>query len=257
MTAAARMWRRLSAMTEQAAVDRWEQRAEWPLAIVAVVFLAVYSIRVLGQPQGITAHIIDALTAASWLVFAVDYIVRLWLAPDRQDWFLRHLLGLAIVAFPLLQPLRLVPLVVLVGALERAVGGAIHGRVIVYTITSAALLVYVASLAELQAERHNAHATINSFGKAVWWSITTITTVGYGNEYPITATGRVIAAVLMICGISVLGMITASIASWMIRYVGDDGPAGRAPTGADFAELRGEINALRRQLSGGADTLNP
>lgn len=243
-------------MTERSTLDRWERQTQWPLAIVALGFLAAYSIRVLGQPHGIAMHVVDALTAASWAAFAADYTARLWLAPNRRAWFVRHLLDLAIVAFPLLLPLRLLRLIILIGALQRAVANAIHGRTLVYTVASATVVVYVASLAELQAERRDAHATITTLGKALWWSITTITTVGYGHEYPITTTGRIIAAMLMIAGMTLLGMITATLASLMVRRVAVEGSANEALTAAHVAQLRHEIHALRNQIGhtkGGPD----
>lgn len=236
-------------MAEQAVLDRWQRQSEWPLAGIALTFLVAYSIKVLGQPHGTTTHVIDALTIAAWAAFAVDYVVRLWLAPNRADWFLRHLLDLAIVALPLLQPLRLLRVIVLIGALQKAIGAAIHGRTMFYTVSTAIVVVYVASLAELQAERRDPQATITSFGKAVWWSITTITTVGYGNEYPITDRGRVIAALLMISGMTLVGMITATLASWMVRRVAEEGSTSQALTATHLDTLRSEIRALRDQLN--------
>lgn len=67
--------------------------------------------------------------------------------------FFGHLFDLAIVALPLLRPLRLLRLVILIGALQKAVGTAIRGRIVIYTISRAVLLIYVASLAVLQSER--------------------------------------------------------------------------------------------------------
>jgi voltage-gated potassium channel len=77
-------------------------------------------------------------------------------------------------------------------------------------------LIYTASLAVLDKERYQPGATITSFRKAIWWSITTVTTIGYGDVYPVTNTGRVIAILLMIGGISLVGVVTASLASWII-----------------------------------------
>ena len=62
----------------------------------------------------------------------------------------------------------------------------------------------------------------SSFGKALWWSITTVTTVGYGDVYPVTNTGRVIAVLLMIGGISLVGVVTAALASWIIERVAEE-----------------------------------
>ena len=68
----------------------------------------------------------------------------------------------------------------------------------------------------LDAERSAPDASITTFGEAVWWTITTISTVGYGDRYPVTVEGRLVAATLMVAGIALLGVVTASIAagSW-------------------------------------------
>ena len=134
--------------------------------------------------------------------------------------------------------------------LAAAGGDAIRGRVVMYTAASATLLVYVASLAMLETERNAAEATITNFGEAVWWSIVTVTTVGYGDEYPVTTTGRVIAVLLMIGGISLIGVITATVASWIVERVSEEDSAHRAATAAQIDELRDEIRHLSRQLRG-------
>lgn len=229
-------------------LDRWKHRAQWPLAALAVAFLAAYSVRVLCQPHGAAAHVIDALTAVCWAAFCADYAVHLWSAPNRGRWFVRHPLQLAIVAVPLLQPIRLLRLPIVARTLQKVFGSAIHGRVTVYAAASAVLVVYAASLAELQVERHDPHASINSFGKALFWSITTVTTVGYGFEHPTTTTGRTIAAALMICGISLVGTVTATVASWIVRRVGEDGAAVSPATAEHIEQLRGEIRALHTRL---------
>jgi voltage-gated potassium channel len=76
---------------------------------------------------------------------------------------------------------------------------------------------FVASLAVLDAERDAPDASITTFGDAVWWTITTISTVGYGDRYPITLEGRLVAATLMVAGIALLGVVTGSIASWFVE----------------------------------------
>lgn len=230
-------------------LQRWERVTEWPLAAVAVAFLAVYSAQVLARPTGAVAHLLDAAMVALYLAFVVDYVARLALAEHRVRWFFRHLLDFAIVALPFLRPLRLLRLVVLFTALQRAFGDAIRGRVALYTASSAVLLVYVASLAVLDCERGAPDASINSLGNALWWSVTTVTTVGYGDLAPVTPEGRFIAMLLMLGGISLLGIVTATMASWIVQRVAEEDETTRAATTAHINELQVEIRGLRQDLA--------
>ncbi|WP_036371476.1 MULTISPECIES: potassium channel family protein [Mycolicibacterium] len=235
-------------MTAEPKLAVWERRTEWPLAAMAVVFLAAYTVDVLDQPAGVAAAAVRVSMAVAWLMFAVDYVVRLNLAGNRWSWFYRHLFDLAIVVLPLLRPLRLLRLVTLVAVLQRAVGHAIRGRVVMYTVSGAVLLVFVSSLAVLESERGQPGGQITNFAEALWWSMETITTVGYGDLTPVTSTGRVIAVLLMIGGISLVGSITATLASWIVQRVADEDTAGRVVTTAHIDRLLEEIHQLRSEV---------
>jgi voltage-gated potassium channel len=235
-------------MDSETKLQRWERHAEWPLAVAAVLFLVLFSRQVLAQPQGREAHIVWAVDWAIWGLFVVDYVVRLCLADNRWHWFLRHLLDFAIVTLPLLRPLRLLRLLVLIEMLQKAIGDAFRGRIVVYTVSGVVLLIYTSSLAVFDKERYLHGATINSFGKALWWSITTVTTVGYGDVYPVTNTGRIIAVLLMIGGISLVGVVTAALASWIIDRVTEEDTLLQAATVAHIEDLRNEIRALGKEL---------
>lgn len=232
-------------------VERWEKHTDWPLAAVAVAFLVVYSVQVLAQPSAGLSRVLTILMSLLYLPFVVDYIARLVLAERRTRWFFTHLLDLAIVALPFLRPLRLLRLVKLFTALQKVIGGTIRGRVVIYTGCSALLLVYVASLAVLDAERSAPDETITRLGEALWWSVVTVTTVGYGDLAPVTAQGRLIAVLLMLGGISLLGVVTATMASWIVQRVAEDDETSQAATTAQINELRADIRQLSRAL--GAD----
>jgi voltage-gated potassium channel len=62
-------------------------------------------------------------------------------------------------------------------------------------------------------------ANISDFGDAIWWAVTTVTTVRYGDHYPVTAAGRLVAFGLVIGEIALLGTVTATLASWIIETV--------------------------------------
>lgn len=197
---------------------RWERGVEGPLNVAAFVFLIAYSWRVIGDLQGSAALLANAIILATWLVYLVSYLVSLSLAVDHRRWFRTHLLELLVVALPALRPLRLLQYV-RIRRFERTVGDALRSRVSVYLAATIALLVYMATLAVLDAERSAPGANITNFGDGLWWSLVTVTSVGYGDYYPVTPQGRIIASGLMLCGIGMLGLVTAALASWIVERI--------------------------------------
>ncbi|RFA14524.1 hypothetical protein B7R22_09385 [Subtercola boreus] len=192
---------------------------EWPLTAVSLVFLVAYSWDVIGNLRGQANFIAEIVMWAVWGVFVVNYVANLYLAPRRWRWFFTHILEFLIVVLPLLRPLRLLRLVMLFSVLQRTAGTAFRGRVATYVIGSAGLLVLIAALGILDSEQNVPGASIVSFGDALWWAFVTITTVGYGDYTPVTVEGRMIAVGLMIAGIALLGVVTATLASWLVDRV--------------------------------------
>lgn len=227
----------------------WNRRMEYPLMAVAVVFGAVYAWQVLGRPQGTELLISQIIVVVSWLFFVVDYVVRLTLTAQRSRWFWRNLLSLLVVALPVLRPLRLVRLLTLFTVFRRAAGSALRGRVVIYATSSTVLLVLVASLAVLDVERDAPGAEITTFGDALWWASVTITTVGYGDLSPVTVEGRIIAVAMMVCGIALLGTVTATIASYLVESVSAIEEANQAATRAQIDELTAKLDGMHELLS--------
>ena len=235
-------------MSPQSRLERYQQRTEWPLAGVAILFLALYSVRVLAHPPQPVLHTIDGALLVVYCAFVVDYVIRLWLARPRGTWFIRHLWELPVILLPFLRPLRLLSLAVVVSRLQQAVGDTIRGRVIIYTVFGASVIVYAASLAILDVEGNNPDSKIRNLGDALWWAMTTVTTVGYGDLHPVTGAGRIVATALMIAGITLLGAVTATLASWIVERVSEDDTAQQAATTAHINELREEIRRLEKSL---------
>ncbi|HWN33568.1 MAG TPA: potassium channel family protein [Pseudonocardia sp.] len=203
-------------------LSAWERRLDWPLTGLAVIFLGLYALDVLNTALSQRQHeLLDLAMTGIWVVFAVDFVVRLVLATDHRLFFRTHLLDVLILLLPMARPLRALRVLTVIGALNKRLRGGLHGRAAVYVIATTMLVGTIAALAVLDAERYAPHATIVTFGDAIWWTLSTITTVGYGDLYPITTEGRIVAGSLMVGGIALLGVITGSVATWFVGSVRD------------------------------------
>ena len=207
------------------ALARWTARAEAPMLGFALLFLVLLVVQALTPDRLLAATL--ALRAGEvlvWAAFAVDYVVRLRLAPDRRHHVRSHLVDLLALVAPFLRPLRLLTLVGVLGTSARRAGDDIRNG-LAFIAGLAGLLVLSSAALMVEAEREAESATITTYGEALWWATVTITTVGYGDRYPVTLEGRAIAGVLMVVGIALLGLITAAVATWFVKHSAEQ--AGR------------------------------
>ncbi|MHA7239466.1 potassium channel family protein [Arthrobacter sp. TMS1-12-1] len=234
---------------------QWRRRSELPMVAAAVLYLVAYTLQVTGDPDPAEARLLEAVVWGVWGLFLADYLVSLLLAPARGRWFVRHLHELVILLLPMLRPLRLLRLIPLLRVLNRSGGDALRGHLVLYVVTAMTVLGYAGALAVLDVEQDAPDATIVTLPDALWWALTTVTSVGYGDYYPVTGTGRLVAAGLMIGGIGVLSAVTAAFASWLVETVAK---AGAQPGEADaqvqeqLASVSLQIDTLTRQLAHGA-----
>ncbi|MER5632505.1 potassium channel family protein [Streptomyces nitrosporeus] len=196
----------------------WEQRVEVPLLAASLLFLAGYAVRVLAPAgAGFWRDLAAALVGAVWLLFVLDYGVRVRLSGLGRRFVRSHGLDTLVVLLPLLRPLRVVHLYTAVQQRREHPRLSLYARVMAYAGVAAVLLGFAASLAVYQQERDAPGASIRTFGDAVWWACATLTTVGYGDATPVTPVGRVVAVGLMACGLGLLGAVTGSFSSWLIQ----------------------------------------
>lgn len=216
-------------------VEHWERRAEVPLLLLALAFLVAYAWPVLDPRLDPTlSTFLSYVSWTVWAAFTLDFAVRLVLARHRGRYALQHWYDVALIALPLLRALRLLRLLAFLRILNRSAVGNLAGRVTSYVIGAAVMAVGLGAVAVLDAEEDARDASITTLGDALWWAATTVTTVGYGDRYPVTTTGRVIAVSLMIVGIALVGAVTASIAAWFVSSLENDKRiASEAPMAAD------------------------
>lgn len=147
----------------------------------------------------------------------------------------------------MLRPLRPLRILLAIDLLVRNSRFA-RGKVVGYVGAAAALVLVVAALAVLDAERSSPGATIRSIGDALWWAGSTVTTVGYGDQFPTTIEGRVVAVLLMIIGIALVGVITAALASRFVERVSAAAASSKGLTEDQAADIAAQLRALREEI---------
>jgi voltage-gated potassium channel len=230
------------AVTGPRRLAEYQARTREPLDLLALATLWLVVV-----PLGDFGHevtgIVLVFRAALSAVYATDIIIRSALAPRHVHYALTHPLALiSIVAPPVrvLFSLRLVRSMFRRGHLGRFLLAAavlvLNGAVIVYLF-----------------ERHAPHSNIHTLGNALWWSFVTVTTVGYGDFYPVTIFGRITACFIMAVGLLTLAVITAQVASSFVAQgpsranpAPQDEAAGREVT---LAELDQRLARIERLLT--------
>lgn len=201
---------------------RWESATTILLVVLGIGFIVAYSLYVLvdNLPEWLLTAILLAL-AVTWIVFLVDYIVRVALTPrgHRGTFVRQNPVDLLSVLLPVFRAFRVVNLLRNIPYFHARTGAAVRAEVIAYAAAYAILFVYFMALATLSAERDTPDATINSFGQAIWWACVTLATVGYGDTYPVTVLGRVYAVVLMAGGVAIIGTASALVLSYITEQV--------------------------------------
>ncbi|MFE2938019.1 potassium channel family protein [Streptomyces sp. NPDC059255] len=156
------------------------------------------------------------------------------------------------------------PLLSFTRVLKRLLGGErwqrLHVRAAGWALVAVAVVLLAGSWIIVPFERSAPHATITSFPLALWWSVETASTVGYGDLYPVTAPGRVIASVVLLAGISVFSVVTAAVATWFVGDAGRDlhelaavferaAHGGRAGISHDVRALHDRLDRIEHLLT--------
>jgi voltage-gated potassium channel len=238
----------------------WERRTTTPLLWISLLFLGVLAMPVIDPDPSAGEQLgLRTLNVAIWAAFAVDYFVRLRLTDDRRRFVRTHLADLAVVLLPALRPLRLLRLLSIARVITARSKDALVGSVFKFVAGAGALLVFVGAVGVLNFERPAKGANITSFGDALWWAATTITTVGYGDRFPVTWQGRTIAVALMLVGIALLGILTAGIAAWFVQVVSreDEIEEEVRIEARELHDIRDHLARIEARLSGPAPTVEP
>lgn len=214
------------------------------LAIISIVLIVLdyaHEINIISPPYSIIDNSI-------LIIFAVDYFVRLFYAKDKKRFFKENIFDLLSIipvnnlfyvfrmarigrAFRLLKLLRIFRLVGLTGRLHKF----LKTNGLIYYLYISLTVILIASSLYCISEKV-------SFSTALWWSITTATTVGYGDVSPTTGLGKTAAILLMFLGIGFIGMLTSSLTNFFDTSTDND-------LEKELAELKQQNQELEDHLS--------
>ncbi len=209
-------------------VQRYERMTAVPMIVVSLGFVAllVYPIAV-PTSKAVDANL-RAVTWILWGLFAIDYVVRFALAPEKLRFVSRNVIDLAVVVLPLLAPLRVfsglralrilraVTVFSVMAKTQRTSRNIVNPQSVGTTVLIVLVVIGIGAALEFQFERGAAGANITSFGDSLWWAVSTVTTVGYGDKYPVTMEGRGFAALLMFVGIGTASLLAAGLTTLFV-----------------------------------------
>lgn len=237
-------------------LDRWRRRTDAPLLALAIGSLPILllEIRRDSLPGG-DRTFIQALNVIVFVAFALDYLVELVLAADRRQYVRGEWTSLLIVVaqgvaiVPAWGPLGVLR-ILRIGRVWRsvavvgravAIGGAAakEGRQLLrrqparLAIAVTALTWISSAVAYSFAENVGVDGVVGksrSFFDALWWSATTIATVGYGDIAPVTVAGRLVAMLNMVVGIGAFAIVTGKFAEFLVRSDLEDAEVAMSST---------------------------
>ena len=218
-------------------LNRIEKTTELPLTILALLMIPLILGPFLFPMDPETKRIYLGLEYAIWMLFLIDLVAKLVIAPNKIAFLRSNWIDVLLVVIPWLRPLRLIRVVVVAVRVYKT-----HTRLakldllIIYT-----LVMIISSATIVGILERGQSSPFLTYHDTLWWAVVTITTVGYGDFVPVTAGGRIVALILMWGGIAIFGALTANLASFFVKSEGG--------TQEQLESLTEEVKNLRLELA--------
>lgn len=201
-------------------VDRIEDVTKYPMVVLGIAWLVLGIIVISTDVNGMASTAAVGALFVTWVILLAEYLVRLVVSPDARGYVKRRWVEPVTVVLPPLQSWRLIgieKMTLLVHEAELRVEAVLKHHSLFRVLIAATGTLLLGAWLVFLFEDNAKGANIHSYPDALWWAIVTVTTVGYGDRYPVSAGGRIVAAVLMLVGIGLIGVLTATVASVFIK----------------------------------------
>ena len=191
-------------------LQKIERRTELPLMLASFALMPIITGLYFWDLSPVETRIYTVLEVAIWALFAIIFIIKLAIAPSKLGYLRRNWPEVLLVLIPVLRPLRIIAAIMFV---VRDVSRWRHLVTFETLIAYGIGIVLLAATIVTTAEQNTVGANIQSFPDALYWSLVTVSTVGYGDHYPVTVVGKFTAVALMFFGIGIFAGIVAAIVS--------------------------------------------
>jgi voltage-gated potassium channel len=225
------------------------------MALLGIAWLIIAIVVGTARLNGSASIALVGTLFVLWAILLAEYLVRLVITPDRRGYLKRRWVEPATVAVPVLQPWHLVGIEKMCLLLQEAqlrVEAILRHHSLFRVLIAAAGTLFLGAWLVLLFEDNAKGSNIHSYPDALWWAIVTVTTVGYGDRYPISAGGRAVAVILMMLGIGLIGVLTATVASVFVKEHTDASKEeyrkGHEDLGQQLSVISDRLADLERRL---------
>jgi voltage-gated potassium channel len=241
------------------------------MLVLTIMSLAIMVLLLLPLSEA-THQVLFVYDNVVCVIFLVDFVLNLRRASSKRQYFINERGWLDLIgSIPTFGVFRFTALLRLarlsrLARIARLLGGENRKGLVrdvlknrgqyaaFITVLSAFMVLVTSSVLVLQFESKSADANITTGGDALWWAVVTITTVGYGDQYPVTSLGRLTGVAVMFAGVGIIGALASILASILVPQPEkpDETAVVESATSvveAELAGIRAELAAIRQSLA--------
>jgi voltage-gated potassium channel len=230
-------------------IEHVERVLRVPMTALGVAWAVIGIVVLTTNSSGLAPEALVSAFFVIWLFIVVECVIRYVVVPDRRRYFSSRRIEPAMVVLPVFQVWRLTGverMTVLQREGAERILAILRHRSLFRVLLAVVGLLFLGAWLVMLFESHVARSNIHSYADALWWAVVTVTTVGYGDRFPVSEGGRIVAVALMMVGIGLIGVLTATVASFFMQEHTD---ANKAQLQAAHQDLGAQLTAIDGRLA--------